>query len=276
MSLIKSTFKNLESVNSKALVTYTVAGDPNLDFSERIISEIISSGADVIEIGVPFSDPMSEGPVIQMAHERSLMNKTSLPDILSLSKKLKQKFKSTPIVLMGYFNTFINSLDSTRSIHDINDDICNELKKNGVDGLIIVDLPYEESEAIFKKLSNYEIDLIRLISPTTNDYRINEITSNSSGFLYYVSLKGITGAEIDSYDELKKRVKEIKESSSIPVVIGFGIKDRETASKMSSFADGVVVGSAIVDMISNSEKQENKLVLNKISKFVGDIKSSIQ
>lgn len=276
MSLIKSTFKNLESVNSKALVTYTVAGDPNLDFSERIISEIISSGADVIEIGVPFSDPMSEGPVIQMAHERSLINKTSLPDILSLSKKLKQKFKSTPIVLMGYFNTFINSLDSTRSIHDINDDICNELKKNGVDGLIIVDLPYEESEAIFKKLSNYEIDLIRLISPTTNDYRINEIISNSSGFLYYVSLKGITGAEIDSYDELKKRVKEIKESSSIPVVIGFGIKDRETASKMSSFADGVVVGSAIVDMISNSEKQENKLVLNKISKFVGDIKSSIQ
>jgi tryptophan synthase alpha chain len=276
MSLIKSTFKNLESVNSKALVTYTVAGDPNLDFSERIISEIISSGADVIEIGVPFSDPMSEGPVIQMAHERSLINKTSLPDILSLSKKLKQKFKSTPIVLMGYFNTFINSLDSTRSIHDINDDICNELKKNGVDGLIIVDLPYEESEAIFKKLSNYEIDLIRLISPTTNDYRINEIISNSSGFLYYVSLKGITGAEIDSYDELKKRVQEIKESSSIPVVIGFGIKDRETASKMSSFADGVVVGSAIVDMISNSEKQENKLVLNKISKFVGDIKSSIQ
>ncbi|MFL2779830.1 MAG: tryptophan synthase subunit alpha [Gammaproteobacteria bacterium] len=276
MSLIKSTFKNLESDNSKALVTYTVAGDPNLDFSERIISEIISSGADIIEIGVPFSDPMSEGPVIQMAHERSLINKTSLPDILSLSKKLKQKFKSTPIVLMGYFNTFINSLDSTRSIHDINDDICNELKKNGVDGLIIVDLPYEESEAIFKKLSNYEIDLIRLISPTTNDYRINEIISNSSGFLYYVSLKGITGAEIDSYDELKKRVQEIKESSSIPVVIGFGIKDRETASKMSSFADGVVVGSAIVDMISNSEKQENKLVLNKISKFVGDIKSSIQ
>ena len=276
MSLIKSTFKNLESINSKALVTYTVAGDPNLDFSERIISEIISSGADIIEIGVPFSDPMSEGPVIQMAHERSLINKTSLPDILSLSKKLKQKFKSTPIVLMGYFNTFINSLDSTRSIHDINDDICNELKKNGVDGLIIVDLPYEESEAIFKKLSNYEIDLIRLISPTTNDYRINEIISNSSGFLYYVSLKGITGAEIDSYDELKKRVKEIKESSSIPVVIGFGIKDRETASNMSSFADGVVVGSAIVDMISNSEKQENKLVLNKISKFVGDIKSSIQ
>ena len=276
MSLIKSTFKNLESINSKALVTYTVAGDPNLDISEQIISEIISSGADVIEIGVPFSDPMSEGPIIQMAHERSLINKTSLPDILSLSKKLKQKFKSTPIVLMGYFNTFINSLDSTRSIHDINDDICNELKKNGVDGLIIVDLPYEESEAIFKKLSNYEIDLIRLISPTTNDYRINEIISNSSGFLYYVSLKGITGAEIDSYDELKKRVQEIKESSSIPVVIGFGIKDRETASMMSSFADGVVVGSAIVDMISNSEKQENKLVLNKISKFVGDIKSSIQ
>ena len=255
MSIIKSTFKNLESVNSKALVTYTVAGDPNLDTSEKIISEIVTSGADIIEIGVPFSDPMSEGPVIQMAHERSLVNNTSLVDILSLSKKLKKKFKTTPIVLMGYFNTFINSLNSTKSIHDINDDICNELKNNGVDGLIIVDLPYEESEAIFNKLSNYEIDLIRLISPTTNDSRMNEIISNSSGFLYYVSLKGITGADIDSYDELKKRVQQIKNSSNIPVVIGFGIKDQETASNMSSFADGVVIGSAIVDMIGRIKKQ---------------------
>tara|TARA_B100000941_G_scaffold79168_1_gene54237 strand:- start:6886 stop:7716 length:831 start_codon:yes stop_codon:yes gene_type:complete len=276
MSIIKSTFKNLESVNSKALVTYTVAGDPNLDTSEKIISEIVTSGADIIEIGVPFSDPMSEGPVIQMAHERSLVNNTSLVDILSLSKKLKKKFKTTPIVLMGYFNTFINSLNSTKSIHDINDDICNELKNNGVDGLIIVDLPYEESEAIFNKLSNYEIDLIRLISPTTNDSRMNEIISNSSGFLYYVSLKGITGADIDSYDELKKRVQQIKNSSNIPVVIGFGIKDQETASNMSSFADGVVIGSAIVDMIGRMKKEEDNATLNKISKFVGDIKSSIQ
>ena len=276
MSIIKSTFKNLESVNSKALVTYTVAGDPNLDTSEKIISEIVTSGADIIEIGVPFSDPMSEGPVIQMAHERSLVNNTSLVDILSLSKKLKNKFKTTPIVLMGYFNTFINSLNSTKSIHDINDDICNELKNNGVDGLIIVDLPYEESEAIFNKLSNYEIDLIRLISPTTNDSRMNEIISNSSGFLYYVSLKGITGADIDSYDELKKRVQRIKNSSNIPVVIGFGIKDQETASNMSSFADGVVIGSAIVDMIGRMKKEEDNATLNKISKFVGDIKSSIQ
>lgn len=276
MSIIKSTFKNLESVNSKALVTYTVAGDPNLDTSEKIISEIVTSGADIIEIGVPFSDPMSEGPVIQMAHERSLVNNTSLVDILSLSKKLKKKFKTTPIVLMGYFNTFINSLNSTKSIHDINDDICNELKNNGVDGLIIVDLPYEESEAIFNKLSNYEIDLIRLISPTTNDSRMNEIISNSSGFLYYVSLKGITGADIDSYDELKKRVQRIKNSSNIPVVIGFGIKDQEIASNMSSFADGVVIGSAIVDMIGRMKKEEDNAILNKISKFVGDIKSSIQ
>ena len=118
--------------------------------------------------------------------------------------------------------------------------------------------------------------MIRLISPTTNDLRINEIISNSSGFLYYVSLKGITGADIDSYDELKKRVQQIKNSSNIPVVVGFGIKDQETASNMSSFADGVVVGSAIVDMIGDFEKEEHKVILNKISKFVGDIKSSIQ
>ena len=188
-----------------------------------------------------------------MAHERSLINKTSLPDILSLSKKLKQKFKSTPIVLMGYFNTFINSLDSTRSIHDINDDICRELKNHGVDGLIIVDLPFEESEEIYNKLTEFDIDLIRLISPTTNDLRINEILSNSSGFIYYVSLKGITGAEIDSFNALKERVESIKKSSRIPVVVGFGIKDKKTAKKMSVFSDGVVVGSAIVEIISNKQ-----------------------
>ena len=210
MSIINSTFKNLQKNKSKALVTYTVAGDPDLELSEEIIEEIINSGADIIEIGVPFSDPMSEGPVIQLAHERSLKNKTSLPEILSLSKRLKKKFNNTPIVLMGYFNTFINSLNSDNNFHDINDEICEELKNSGVDGLIIVDLPFEESEVIFKKLSEYQIDLIRLISPTTSELRINEIINNSSGFLYYVSLKGITGADISSYEELDKRVQNIK------------------------------------------------------------------
>ena len=252
MSIIGSTFEELKNNNSRALVTYTVAGDPDLKESEKIIENIISSGADIIEIGVPFSDPMSEGPVIQLSHERSLKNKTSLEEILKLSKRLKKKFNKTPIVLMGYFNTFINSLEIAKGNHDINDDICRELKNHGVDGLIIVDLPFEESEEIYNKLTEFDIDLIRLISPTTNDLRINEILSNSSGFIYYVSLKGITGAEIDSFKALKERVESIKKFSRIPVVVGFGIKDRQTAKKMSVFSDGVVVGSAIVDIISLS------------------------
>ena len=276
MSIINSTFKNLQKNKSKALVTYTVAGDPDLELSEEIIGEIINSGADIIEIGVPFSDPMSEGPVIQLAHERSLKNKTSLPEILSLSKRLKKKFNNTPIVLMGYFNTFINSLNSDNNFHDINDEICEELKNSGVDGLIIVDLPFEESEVIFKKLSEYQIDLIRLISPTTSELRINEIINNSSGFLYYVSLKGITGADISSYEELEKRVQNIKEITNIPIVVGFGIKDQQTAENMSNFSDGVVIGSAIVDMIEHIKTKKTGNDFAKISKFVGEIKSSLQ
>ena len=161
--------------------------------------------------------------MIQLSHERSLKNKTSLEEILKLSKRLKKKFNKTPIVLMGYFNTFINSLEIAKGNHDINDDICKELKNHGVDGLIIVDLPFEESEEIYNKLTEFDIDLIRLISPTTNDLRINEILSNSSGFIYYVSLKGITGAEIDSFNALKERVESIKKSSRIPVVVGLSL-----------------------------------------------------
>ena len=276
MSIIGSTFEELKNNNSRALVTYTVAGDPGLKESEKIIENIISSGADIIEIGVPFSDPMSEGPVIQLSHERSLKNKTSLEEILKLSKRLKKKFNKTPIVLMGYFNTFINSLEIAKGNHDINDDICRELKNHGVDGLIIVDLPFEESEEIYNKLTEFDIDLIRLISPTTNDLRINEILSNSSGFIYYVSLKGITGAEIDSFNALKERVESIKKSSRIPVVVGFGIKDKKTAKKMSVFSDGVVVGSAIVDIISNKQDLHFQDIFSQISKFVEGIKSSIQ
>ena len=276
MSIIGSTFEQLKNNNSRALVTYTVAGDPNLKESEKIIENIISSGADIIEIGVPFSDPMSEGPVIQLSHERSLKNKTSLEEILKLSKRLKKKFNKTPIVLMGYFNTFINSLEIAKGNHDINDDICRELKNHGVDGLIIVDLPFEESEEIYNKLTEFDIDLIRLISPTTNDLRINEILSNSSGFIYYVSLKGITGAEIDSFNALKERVESIKKFSRIPVVVGFGIKDKKTAKKMSVFSDGVVVGSAIVDIISNQQDLPFQDIFSQISKFVEGIKSSIQ
>ena len=276
MSIIGSTFEELKNNNSRALVTYTVAGDPDLKESEKIIENIISSGADIIEIGVPFSDPMSEGPVIQLSHERSLKNKTSLEEILKLSKRLKKKFNKTPIVLMGYFNTFINSLEIAKGNHDINDDICKELKNHGVDGLIIVDLPFEESEEIYNKLTEFDIDLIRLISPTTNDLRINEILSNSSGFIYYVSLKGITGAEIDSFNALKERVESIKKSSRIPVVVGFGIKDKKTAKKMAVFSDGVVVGSAIVDIISNKQDLHFQDIFSQISKFVEGIKSSIQ
>ena len=276
MSIIGSTFEELKNKNSRALVTYTVAGDPDLKESEKIIENIISSGADIIEIGVPFSDPMSEGPVIQLSHERSLKNKTSLEEILKLSKRLKKKFNKTPIVLMGYFNTFINSLEIAKGNHDINDDICKELKNHGVDGLIIVDLPFEESEEIYNKLTEFDIDLIRLISPTTNDSRINEILSNSSGFIYYVSLKGITGAEIDSFNALKERVESIKKSSRIPVVVGFGIKDKKTAKKMAVFSDGVVVGSAIVDIISNNQDLPFQDIFSQISKFVEGIKSSIQ
>ena len=213
MTRLEKIFKQT-SAKKKILVTYTVAGDPSLKTSKKILDDLVSSGADILEIGVPFSDPMSEGPVIQKAHERALKKNIEFKDILNICKQIRKKNSSVPIVLMGYMNSFLS----------LKNKLAKELFLAGVDGVIVVDLPYDESKSFFENLRQEDIDLIRLISPTTDSKRLKQMLASSSGYLYYVSLKGITGAELKNFDEVKKKVKKIKSLTHLPVVVGFGIK----------------------------------------------------
>ena len=249
MTRLEKVFNQKETKN-KVLVTYTVAGDPNLGSSKKILNDLISSGADILEIGVPFSDPMSEGPVIQKAHERALKK--------NLCKQIRIKNNDVPIVLMGYMNSFLS----------LKNKLAKELNQAGVDGVIVVDLPYDESKSFFNNLKKENIDLIRLISPTTDSKRLKRMLASSSGYLYYVSLKGITGAELKNFKEVKNKVKKIKSLTNLPVVVGFGIKDAPTAKKMASFSDGIVVGTKIIDFI---EKKSTP----KISNFTKSLKKAI-
>jgi len=249
---------NQKETKNKVLVTYTVAGDPNLGSSKKILNDLIASGADILEIGVPFSDPMSEGPVIQKAHERALKKNIQFKDILNLCKQIRIKNKNVPIVLMGYMNSFLS----------LKNKLAKELNQAGVDGVIVVDLPYDESKSFFNNLKKENIDLIRLISPTTDSKRLKRMLASSSGYLYYVSLKGITGAELKNFNEVKNKVKKIKSLTNLPVVVGFGIKDEPTAKKMASFSDGIVVGTKIIDFI---EKKSTP----KISNFTKSLKKAI-
>ena len=255
MNNIEKVFESLKKNNRKALITYSVAGDPDLDSSEKIIRNFISSEVDIIEVGVPFSDPMAEGPSIQLGHER----------VLDMCSKIKNDFPKTPIVLMGYMNNFLS----------LKDNLFKELKKNKIDGLIIVDLPYVESEEFLKKLNEEGIDLIRLISPTTTNERIRKILTSSSGYLYYISLKGVTGSDLKVSDELEKRVTEIKNQTNLPVVVGFGIKDAETAKKMSMCSDGVVVGSKLVDEISKHSLDKDNLLKENLTSIIGELREGI-
>ena len=256
MTRLEKTFK--QNQKNKILVTYTVAGDPSLSTSKKILNDLISSGADILEIGVPFSDPMSEGPVIQKAHERALKKNIEFQNILEICNEIRSKNNNVPIVLMGYMNSFLS----------LGKSLSNKLFKAGVDGIIVVDLPYDESKFFFQNLRKKNIDLIRLISPTTDPKRLKQMLASSSGYLYYVSLKGITGAKLKNFAEVKNKVKSIKKLTNLPVVVGFGIKDAKTAKKMAAFSDGVVVGTKIIDFIE-------KKSIEKISNFTKLLKKAI-
>lgn len=266
MSLISKKFEGLKLEGKKALISYSIAGDPNITSSEKIIENFIESGVDIIEIGIPFSDPMAEGPVIQLGHERALLNEIDLDVILAMCLRIKTKFPKTPLVLMGYMNNFLS----------LGEDLFEKLKINGVDGLIIVDLPYEESTDFLNKLNSQNIDLIRLISPTTTDERIDRILSSSSGYLYYVSLKGVTGSDLKVSDDLEDRVANIKNKTDLPVVVGFGIKDAQTAKKMSSVSDGVVVGSKLVNEISKLNDIDEIRLKDNLDTIISDLKNGIK
>lgn len=244
MSRIQSVFAELKAQGKKALIPYFTAGDPHPDHTVPLLHALVASGADVIELGVPFSDPMADGPVIQRASERALVHKMGLRKVLAMVKDFRQTNQKTPVVLMGYANP-IEAMGSATFV---------ELAKDaGVDGVLTVDYPPEECETFNQELAQAGIDSIFLLSPTTEPSRTELIVKQATGFLYYVSLKGVTGAANLDIVEVKKRVAEIRKSTDLPIGVGFGVKDAATAREVSAIADAVVVGSRMVLAIEQSD-----------------------
>ena len=255
---IKRTFEKKE----KKLVTFTTGGDPDLETSFSILKTIINNKIDIVEIGMPFSDPMADGPTIQESSTRSIENGTIINDIFELVKKIRSLNNEIPVILMGYYNSIFNM-----GIEEFTSK-CVEV---GVDGLIIVDLQPEEDDNLFLKTKENNIDLIRLITPTTDKERLKTILNNASGFLYYVTITGITGQNSANLKELESSINLIRSESNLPIVAGFGIKSRKDVENISTFTDGVVVGSSIVNIIKDNISNK-KSMLEKIDSFTKDLK----
>lgn len=231
-----------KSENRKLLIPYVVAGDPNLKATLAIMHELAAAGADAIELGIPFSDPASDGPVIQKGVERALKSGTTLEDTLALVAEFRASNQNTAVVLMGYLNPIeIMGYES----------FIATAKGSGVDGVLVVDMPPAESSALREGLRNAGLETIYLVAPTTSQARAGNIIAHCSGYLYYVSLKGVTGAALTNSAEVAERINELRTMTDLPVVIGFGIKDAESARAMAEVSDGVIIGSALVDKIAS-------------------------
>ena len=244
MTRIDDTFARLRAENRKAFVTYIMAGDPDAGTTKEIVRGLGAAGVDVIELGLPFTDPMADGPTIQLAGQRALDGGMTLQGTLDIVRDLRAHDETTPVVLMGYYNP-IYSCGVDRFL--------DEAREAGVDGLIVVDLPPEEDDELCIPAQKAGINFIRLATPTTDDKRLPKVLQNTSGFVYYVSVTGITGtAEAQSAD-VAPEVARIKSQTELPVIVGFGIKTPEAAESIASIADGAVVGSAIVDRIGRGD-----------------------
>ena len=244
MSRIQACFNALKKSGRKALIPYITAGDPHPEQTVVLMNTLVDAGADIIELGVPFSDPMADGPVIQAACERALEHRTSLHHVLKMVSKFRKHNDQTPIVLMGYQNP----IEVMGVSH-----FAQAAKQSQVDAVLTVDLPFEQGKQALEIYREHAIDTIFLIAPTTNSSRIKKICENSSGFVYYVSLKGVTGAGHLDIANVKNKVTEIKQMTSLPVGVGFGIKDAESAKMIASIADAVVVGSALIRQIEQNQ-----------------------
>jgi len=251
---IQQTFINLKTKGEKALIPYIMAGDPSLDVTESLVLTLAESGADLIELGVPFSDPIADGPVIQQAAERALQSGTTLKKILSTVRSLRTK-TSVPIIFMAYYNTILAmGLEK----------LCAEAVSAGVDGLIVPDLPPEESDELYHatKKTGGPV-LIFLLAPTSTPQRRKEVIKRTHGFIYYVSLTGITGAQLPDLNQVKKNVQAIQKIGKKPVAVGFGIATPEQAHNIAQFSDGVIIGSALVRNIAEHHQDPDFLLALK-------------
>jgi len=221
-----------------ALVGFITAGDPSLEHTVPALHGLVAGGVDILELGIPFSDPEAEGPAIQASSERALTNGVTLRKVLQMVREFRSVDTRTPVVLMGYLNSVLAMADFAAAA-----------QQAGVDGLIMVNLPPESADELQQDLARHDIDLIFLVAPTTTDKRAQMIVDRASGFVYYVSLKGITGADTLRTDEVAARVAALRKHTELPICVGFGIKDAATAGAVARVADGVVVGSALVQLL---------------------------
>ena len=263
MSRIQPTFKSLKNKKEKALIPFFTAGDPHPDKTVEIMHTLVEAGADMIELGIPFSDPMADGPVIQRASERALKNNVGITTTIKLAAEFRKDNKTTPLILMGYANP-IEAIGI--------DNFVSLIKDADIDGVITVDYPPEESDQFVKKLKENNIDSIFLISPTTDDKRIELIVDQATGFLYYVSLKGVTGSANIDIKQVTQKVKNIKKFTELPIGVGFGVRDAKTAKEVAEISDAVVIGSRIVQEIENASDSD---LINNIRDLMVEMKNSI-
>jgi tryptophan synthase alpha chain len=259
MSRIAECFQSLRQTGRKALIPYITAGDPSADATVSMLHGLVAAGADIIELGVPFSDPMADGPVIQKAYERALAGGMSLHQVLDLVERFRHTDATTPVVLMGYLNP-IEAMGYTRFAH--------QAGQAGVDGVLTVDLPPEEALELTTVLATAAIDPIFLLAPTSTPARIRRVAEMARGYVYYVSLKGITGSSAINVSDVADKVVTIKKYIDLPIGVGFGIKNAETAMAVSQVADAVVVGSAIVSLmgeLATDPAQMKQKVINLVS-----------
>ena len=237
---ITDRFDKVRAENRAALVTYVMAGDPDLETSYQALCALRDNGADIIELGAPFTDPMADGAAIQRAGQRSLKAGTRLADVLALAKRFRQSDQDTPLILMGYANPVF---------HMGYEAFADAASDAGIDGTILVDLPPEEDHELRKAYEKYGLSVIRLATPTTTDKRIAKVAEGASGFLYYVAVAGVTGTGSADPDDIREGVERARKVSGLPVCVGFGVRTGEQAAAMARISDGVVVGSAFVDHV---------------------------
>jgi tryptophan synthase alpha chain len=265
MSRIKTTFDALKAQGKKALIPYITGGDPLKEATVPMMHALVDAGSDIIELGVPFSDPMADGPTIQLACERALEHGTSLRDVLAMVKEFRTTNTETPVVLMGYLNP-VEAMGYQTFV--------DRAVEAGVDGVLMVDLPPEEAcdvDSIFKDAG---LDVVYLIAPTTTDKRIESIGKSGSGYVYYVSLKGVTGSKALDVDDVARNLERIRAHVTIPVGVGFGIQDGETAAKVAAISDGVIVGSALVNRIAaNATNPEQAQA--EVSAIISDMRTAM-
>ena len=261
MIRVKTKFKELKQKKQKAFGVFLTAGYPSLEYSKDIFKKILDAEVDFIEIGLPFSDPMADGPLIQHSSQIAIEQNTSVEECFNLVKEIREINNDIPIILMGYYNP-IHYYGNLKFI--------KKAVLSGIDGLIIVDLPMEEDEEFYNLSYKNNLPLIRLVTPTTDEERLKKILKNAHGFVYYVSVTGITGTKSASVNDVKNKIKVIKKITNLPVIAGFGIKNSVDAKKMSSISDGIVIGSSLVNKIEEVYKKKNGL--NEIFNFLKSFK----